>query len=245
MTAEQCNSNLKSALPLLDKARLGARAYVGWLLVNPTFCSERDQLLTTRGPYIDQFALPGIIVNDGATTLFPPEPAPAAFPAAQRFAQAWRNFYIRWQLDGMAGPLLPVPVMSHYVGFPHGLSLNRYRQSNAMLSLAPTSPLPDAETFRQLAENGMGRRNGANHLSNWYEIVKNGNRQRARQIERYARIATVAHCWRVLIDHYGRLPKRTFTHLIAAFADHLNIPVPTVGPELRMVGKMADAGRTK
>ncbi len=204
----RARSGIAQAEEALNQDHDGLSAYVGWLLVTPTFLKERDSIMDSWASYIRHFGIPEAIHNDNAQLHFTPSHRETdAFPEQQAFVQTWKKFFIRWHLTGMAGPYLPIPVANHQHLFPCGLTINDYRKSTAGMSISPTQPLPNATELRVKVERLSGMHRGEGHLSPWYEIVEIANQQKAKSLATYKRRLCFAHYWTVFQDHYGPPPR--------------------------------------
>lgn len=237
-SAEQWELNLNACLGQLEPVNRHCRAYMGWLLTNRDFLRERDLLLARWSAQIQEHGMPIPIANDHAEDMMK-EPAfsacksPATASKAE-FGTDWCAFYKRWQLSGMVGPWLPIPILAHPVAFGHGLSINSYREMATPSSYPAIAPLPDAETLRKEIEAASGRRHGPPHLRRWMEVVENANRQRDPQITQFERLSRFAHLWRVLTSRYA-IVIGCMEELRLNFADFLNVPEGTIQRDLRFI----------
>lgn len=90
---------LKTADVPLDNVHLYSRAYCGWLLSNPTFVREQQQLLARYKPQRHNDPLEWVMAVSSRVTE----------SVSPTLANEWRNFYQRWRLMELLGPSLPMP----------------------------------------------------------------------------------------------------------------------------------------
>ena len=224
---------IRKCLAIAKDDRFAAQAYLGWLRSDSSFQQELQGLLKSWDRYIQRFGLPATIMTNGVSALLPRLRAQKGYSELPGFGLAWSSFYERWQLTGMVGPLLPIPVMSHWTGFGCGLSDNPYRQAVAPVSIPSVVPLPSARELRSRMEDLMPRRQGASHLKGWHQIVENPNHSRRVQLTKYARRFKVGHYWQVLVDHYGEFAHGIRGPVRDALAEFLNVPSETMREDIR------------
>ena len=88
------------------------RGYCGWLLTNPQFLKEHEELFDEWSDQILRHGVPGMgSVVRGTTTNR--DFVSTATGSMQRFLVAFENFFVRWRLEGMGAPMVPRPLGPH------------------------------------------------------------------------------------------------------------------------------------
>ncbi|MDB5356908.1 MAG: hypothetical protein JWN24_3361 [Phycisphaerales bacterium] len=207
-------SSLESLGSRLSRLHTNSRGYCGWLLTNSQFLEEHDALFEKWAEQIRTYDLPKIAPL-GAEVLLQDTSEPA--PQCRDYANAFFRFLERWQLGDLAGPYLPEPVQFQ---FPVLLSDQRRRLVRAggtLLCVPKSSPVPDRELLREMAEDAHGRQQAPEHLRGWARVVDGSNRAKTR-IARYARLFVLQHYWAVLHHRWGERLRGHNERLHAAFA---------------------------
>ena len=94
------------------------RGYAGWLLTNREFLDEHDAIFSKWSVMVQRWGLNnlGIFLPKGYLSqgLDPTED-----PKWPAYSKEFENFFIRWRLQGMAAPYLPIPLQPLMAGvFP-------------------------------------------------------------------------------------------------------------------------------
>lgn len=121
MTLGQAQNGIDSCLDLMDPVLLRVQGYVGWLLTNPQFIAERDQL---RNDWDRAVAALGAIpaypvrVVDDPNVVQPPS---GADDVTNTFVSDFNMFYERWTLQSLVTWDLPMPLGANLTGHRHQL----------------------------------------------------------------------------------------------------------------------------
>jgi hypothetical protein len=129
-----------------------ARGYCGWLLTNPLFLAEHDQLLGRWADEVFDHWLPPLAGS------LPRGPSDAAPPD---MAADFAAFHARWRLAGLAAPYLPLPLA------PQVPALGRRDPGptgGVTIFLPDTFPVPSRDELRDAIEDAL---RGASARPTW------------------------------------------------------------------------------
>jgi hypothetical protein len=90
-----------------------SRGYAGWLITNRQFQQEQDDLITRWESVIRTNGFPGPLIS---ATAIPKEYPVAADSNLVDFVHDYDALCIRWRLNGIVGPDLPVPMQPMLAG---------------------------------------------------------------------------------------------------------------------------------
>jgi hypothetical protein len=130
----------------LSASALVARGYCGWLLTNPIFLAEHEELLAKHQPAISQYGLgaAGALrlsdVPDARELGLSPAPNDAQALAHDLSATA-----VRWQLEGFAGPYLPLPLRPQVPLLSLDLVTHVMQSGGSMMYLPYIYPVPSRD----------------------------------------------------------------------------------------------------
>jgi hypothetical protein len=198
----------------LEAFRASARAYCGWLLTNPEFLREHDEILSRWAGIIRTQGLPEWIRLHTERVQFGVFAPEGSVPADM--ATEFTTWLLRWRLAGLTAPYLPRPLMPQA---PAPAALRNPAAGGATLFLPDTFPVPGRDELRHLMEDIL-RGTPSPHLTEWHTLVGADNRAKGR-LDRYARLFVLQHYWAVLHHRYGSILRRRVTVLKAAFARFL------------------------
>lgn len=181
-------------------AHLHTRAYCGWLLTNRQFLQEHDELVRKHLDQVRQLGLfPRLRLDSAMAEAAGFEPADEAEAA---YGDALGEFCDRWELSGLAGPYLPIPLLPQ-VPVPLPLLGQRRWTGGTLIFWPHSAPLPPRDELRSMIEDALGRRRAPDHLREWVEQVGANNPAR-RKDNRYIRVFVVQHYLRALyLRHPG------------------------------------------
>ncbi len=214
-----------------------ARGYLGWLLLNPQFIDEHDELIQTHETVIARwgtanFGLP--VPPPGFDEL--PATLQDAFHAADaRFVE----FFCRWRLHGLAAPYLPNPLQPLLAGRMPTIELQRHLQTGGLFVVPDTFPVPSRDEFRGMLDDAL-HSSPPSHLAEWMKLIAAGNTGK-QAIVRFARLFELQHYWRVLHSRHPHPLRRRSTLLKEALASFLQVNEKAVHRDLieirRRLGK--------
>lgn len=197
------------------------KGYLGWLLTNPQFIEEHDDLYSEYAAILSKWGsepkrLPL------SETLFGVVSGrdPYQDPRWNDFSQERNDFYFRWRLTEMRGPYLPIPLGSHTnLTVPVSYFLWSERMTG-LYFLPDIVPMPSREEFRLSVNESRRRIDDADQLREWKRIIA-GDNQGKNQIDRFARVFKLQHYWRILGDRHETALRKSTSKLEAAFASYL------------------------
>jgi hypothetical protein len=211
-----------------------AKGYLGWLMLNPVFLEEQNELLQKWHREIEKLGLPQLAL---ATTGKPPKKItrkmPPRFPA---FFEQFEQFYLRWRLLGLATPNLPIPLTPQTPLPAPILAMGPMNRVGSLFFVPDTYPIPSRDQLRNLLEDSLRHRREEEHLSEWSKIVSGKNSAKNR-IERYARLFEMQHYVRILTERHSELMEGHVHELEAALAKFLDCRPPTIHRDLSFIRK--------
>lgn len=210
-----------------------ARGYLGWLLLNPLFLDEHDELVSS---------CEHVIVRHGVAEFGLPTPPPgfedlptaaqAEFRAAdERFGE----FFCRWRLQGLAAPYLPIPLQPLFASRLPAVALHRHLQTGGLFVVPDTFPVPSRGEFREMLDDTLHGSPPA-HLADWMKTIAAGNTGK-QTIARYGRLFEFQHYWRVLHHRHRKTFRRRGAVLKDALAAFMQVQVKTIDRDLHEIRK--------
>lgn len=188
-----------------------AQAYAGWLLANPMFIREHDQLL-------------GRLQTMSGSQQSDPNLLDVVLPIGQSgysadIAGEWACFCSRWRLTGLAGPYLPIPAEPSCQLLPEAKALQQTYAAGSVLHLPdiyPRSVLPQLVGPESTTDVQQ-------HLEDWSTIIDAGNRNKAKPIDRLGHQLVVHHLWRVLQTRHPHAIRRKKKAISTVLADYIQM----------------------
>jgi hypothetical protein len=202
------------------------RGFVGWLMTQPVFLAEHDELLSRHWEMLQAYGFPQ-----------PMEIAPAEnaeklteSPSDSEWVSEFRKFYSRWRLQTLAAPGLPVPLAPRapdvvgrcHPGLPEGIQ---------SLSVPDITPLPGKGTVVETLEDALRGTTPPDNLKGWMDIVRRDNTTR-NQISVFERRFRLQHYWRVLQHRHRDALTRKKKVLTGVFAESLGTSEDTISGDL-------------
>ena len=198
---------------MADLGQRCAPRLAGWLALNPQFVQDQHAFFQAHLQDARQFGL------EGPSPLPTDPPATAGTPHARYvlFANDRDRHLRHWQLQGLAGPYLPVTP-----GIQTPVLTPQLTQSQLGMSIFIPNvfPLPDRDQLRQLIEHAMGRPAAPAHLQEWMSLVSADTVSKS-QISRYGRVFILQHYWRVLFSRHAAALEGSVGKVKRAFASFL------------------------
>lgn len=209
--------------------------YAGWLLASPTFLKEHDALFAEWKEEISEWGIPraGLLVAD-RTRLEGMERIED--PKIVRFVDAFHDFCVRWRLNGLAAPYLPVPVEPQLSGdFPMTV-LQQLRGVGGIFFVPDTFPIPSRDQLRQVLDDSLHAGGSPEHLREWMGFIRRDNSARNR-ISRFARLLEVQHYWKILHQRHATVLSRkgAVNRVHQAFAAFFDIGTKMLAGDLRLL----------
>lgn len=228
--AEEWMSKAPSAYEFYTEA---LQAFFGWLMTNPTFVQERDELFAR---WADAVKLYGIPRSSLSVFRLWPSVCRAAYRDRerwQRFHLEFDAFYARWRLQQLLTKELPcpLPVQIPLVAVPSTLLPSGSRAVSVYLP--DITPLPTGHRLEAwLAEHLSPQADG--HLAEWGRISR-WNRPHDREIEHFARVFILHHFWTVVARRYPTTMAKQESRIKVAFARFLDLELRTLCNDLKFI----------
>ena len=199
--------------------------YCGWLMTNRQFLEEHRTLFGEWKNEIVEHGIPimGTVVRD-ATAI--PE-AKQAEGRMEQFVREFEEFFIRWRLDGMPAPRVPVPMGVHLPVCDLRPVLGHMREGGKTFFFPDIFPVPSRDELRDAIENVLRQVGTTKHLEEWHEMVHSDNVAKI-QISRCARLFRAQHHVRSLYARHGAALHRKKSALIDTLAEHLHVSKETI-----------------
>jgi hypothetical protein len=207
------------------------RAYSGWLMTNPQFLGELDELLATWSPMVRRWGFDrlGIVLPTGG--MFLPGDDPTADVSWGGYSGAFEQFFGRWRLRGMGAPYLPVPLEPLMSGrFPLSV-LQQVMNSGGAFVLPDIYPVPSRDQLRGMLDDALHRSDGRDHLTEWMGLIAKDKAVKTPLIK-FGRLFEVQHYCRLLHQRHAAALKRKMQHVNAALARFLRTTSSTIKQDL-------------
>ncbi len=212
-----------------------ARAYVGWLITNRQFVEEHDVLITTWGPQILEWHLESagqLLVATGPTPF--PQVAVEEVAGRRAFDDAVRAFLIRWRLLKIAALDMPIPHLPLMSGSVPISILDQMARAGGVFSYPDIFPVPARDELRNMIIDTGRSQGDSDHLAEWRK--KSSPRNPAKnQLERFARIRTLCHYWRVLHARHAATLKRKTDGLNHALGEYFGVGEKTIRTDVSLI----------
>lgn len=213
--------------PALSRFRAG---YAGWLLTNPQFLREHDELLGNHLEVIRRYG----ICNAGSlapTARGGLHEARLEDPAWPPFDEACRALFQRWRLWGLAGPYLPEPLMPLMAGIFPWSAIERLMDAGGIFFLPDTMPIPSRDQLRLMLDSTLHKGPKPDHLEAWLHLVRAGNSAR-NQLDRESRLFPLTHFFSLLQDRHASALDRNLGRTEAAFAEFFQVSKSSIHTDL-------------
>jgi hypothetical protein len=209
------------------------RGYAGWLMTNRQFLAEHDELLAAWAQMIRKWGLDrlGILLPHGISL---PGNDPTADPQWPGYGAAFEAFFLRWRLQGLAAPRLPVPLQPLMAGvFPASI-LPQVMRAAGVFCIPDTYPIPSRDELRGMLEDSLHGSGRPEHLVEWMTIIA-GHNAAKKPIPRYARLFEVQHYWRVLHQRHPEALRRKGEVVKRAIASFLGTSEGAIHSDLLVI----------
>lgn len=211
------------------------RAYTGWLLTNPQFLGELDELLKTWAVMVRRWGFDRLGIVLPKSGLIPGDD-PTADERWAGYSFAFEQFFARWRLRGMAAPYLPVPLEPLMAGrFPVSV-LHQIMNSGGAFVLPDIYPIPSRDQLRALLEDALHRSTAPDHLDEWRKLIASDNTAK-KPFVRYARLFEVQHYYRNLQQRHARALGGELASVKAALASFLGAAARTINDDLKFLNR--------
>jgi hypothetical protein len=232
MTVAQANSMLRVGDSRSRKYFQVAQGYAGWLMTNPIFVREHDDLLRAFQIEIQRVGLPGLArpIGNGVADRFELQ----RHRSPNQYFEQLQAFCLRWRLSGLAAPNLPMPLQPQTPVPAPLAALGPMNNVGALFYLPDTYPVPGREELRNMMEESLRGAESPEHLADWTKLIRSKNPAK-NQIVRFGRIFELQHYCRILQERNPEAIRRRQGHLESALAKFMNVSADTVHQDLLRV----------
>ena len=176
-----------------------SRSYLGWLLSNRQFINEHDGLVNEWGSEIRKWRFP----NRGVLAVPDTQIRDAIHEIRiQQFDAAFEKFFIRWRLQGLVAPYVPVPLSPLFAGGVPASMLHLLENTGAVFYIPDTFPVPSRDQLLGMLDDALHAGQAPEHLDEWMQIVRRDNSAKA-ELQTWSRLFEVQHYWRILKQRHS------------------------------------------
>lgn len=235
LSEQQISENLRTANERLLSFAEIACGYAGWLMTNPTFLSELDALIADFGTQMHKW---------GTATVGLPIPStqpsgpfnPTAEQGWDEYDTAVLEFCVRWRLQGLAGPRIPIPMRPMMGGqFPLAIVAQLMR-AGGVFNWPDTFPVFARDELREMLTDALRRPESSEHLAGWHDIIGSSNKAK-NQIGSFERRFRLQHFWRLLRERHADVFSRRLNRIERAFAAYFGITESTIHLDRAAIAK--------
>lgn len=237
----QLAHKLEVLQPRLQRGISALRGYVGWLMTNPQFLSERDALLRD---WSDVISDRGLLLS-GPTVRQKPQNSPQIEivydKRSKEYVDALDKFFKRWRLLHLVTPELPEP-LSPQIGDVDVASLLTNRAGCGVVSFQPdTMPIPPRDDLRDSIEDARAGPDQV-HLGEWLAMVHKSKESR-NAIRGFEIKFVLNHYWNVIRSRYATLFDGNIGNVEKSLAEFLKLKISAVRNHRRVIARRLAAAR--
>jgi hypothetical protein len=209
--------------------------YAGWLMTNPTFLSEFDALREEFGQQMNEWGTSIVGLPIPST-----QPAGLFNPTGEQgwneYDTAVLEFCVRWRLQGLAGPRIPIPMRPMMGGhFPLSV-VEQLMRAGGVFNWPDTFPIFARDELRELLTTALQRPESSEHLSEWHHIISSSNKAK-NQIGPFERRFRLQHFWRLLRERHAKAFNRRLNRIERAFAEYFGVDETTIRLDRTVISK--------
>ncbi|MCA9179347.1 MAG: hypothetical protein KDB14_33045 [Planctomycetales bacterium] len=206
-----------------DVEELGrySRGYCGWLMTNKQFLDEHDKLYSNGRNQSPRSEL------DAA--------------ARQNLRDEYDAFLVRWRLQSVVAPYLPVPCKPLFAGGLLANDIQHLMNTGGVFYLPDVMPMPSRDQLRSRLDDALHRGDRPQHLQEWLEIVRAGNTAR-NQMDPFARMFELQHYWRLLRERHADAIHRKIGDLANAFSSVFGVSSQRIKSDLAAIRRRLGPG---
>lgn len=232
-TPAQARQLARSATERLAEINGPRRAYLGWLLTNPQFLREHEDL---HRQFDNQLEDQGYPQPRQASSRRPDE----RLVDSERWIGGCREFYVRWRLQSLILPHLPMP-LPFQIPVIEDPATGSAREGVVTCSIPDIYPTRGRGLIDATMEDALRGRGAPEHLQEWFQIVRRSSAT-ANVLPMYARWFRLQHYWRLLHRRYPEPLHRKKRVLIEVFATFFEISSDTIKSDLRRIEERLGSG---
>lgn len=232
-TPAQARQLARAATKRLAETDGPRRAYLGWLLTNPQFLKEHEDLHRQFDNHLESQGYPQ---PRQSSRQLPEELIVENKP----WIGGCREFYVRWRLQSLTLPHLPVPL-------PFQIPVMEDPATGSAREGVVTSSIPDIYPTRgrglidATMEVALRGGKAPEHLQEWFQIVRRSSAT-ANVLPMYHRWFRLQHYWRLLHRRYPEPLHRKKQVLTEVFATFFEIGFDTIKSDLRRIEDRLGSG---
>jgi len=225
---EKILQQLKEADDLLFRQRQG---YLGWLLGNSEFITDRDEFVRRHRQQIRENGIP-------QATFAHLDHQHVTKTTHKTDARNWevqfRTLCRKWRLETFAGPRLPIPRHPDVPAMtPGALAENLLDDGIATVRIPDVCPMPGRGLLADQIDGVLAPQSSQpDHLAEWLRIVSRSNSSR-NTIATYARRFQVQHYVRVLYSRHADALHRGGEKVREALAAFLDLDEEVIRKDMR------------
>lgn len=235
LTQQQIDEILRDVNKRLLSFSEIACGYAGWLMTNPQFLAELDELLVRFQPQMQRWGT--TLVGLPIPSTQPPGPFnPTSEEGWAEYDSGILEFCVRWRLQGLAGPRIPVPMRPMMSGqFPLSI-VQQLMRAGGVFNWPDTFPLYARDELRDLLDSALRTSDSTEHLQGWRSITDSTNKSK-NQINTFERLFRLQHFWRLLRERHPDRFNRRLNRIETAFAEYLGVDVTTIRLDRKRIGE--------
>ena len=214
----EANEGLREADKQLNAFARNAGGYAGWLMTNTQFVAELGELNKQFKHEMARWGTEQVGLR--------PSSLPTTSNSNAKSLDSWTAyetaiiaFCVRWRLQGLAGPRVPVPMRPMMAGqFPLSI-VEQLMRAGGVFNWPDTYPIHSRDEMRELLSNALGLFDDEKeHLRGWLKIIAPQSRTK-NQINAFHRRFLLQHYWRLLQQRHPLTLKRRIERVDFAFAE--------------------------
>ncbi len=200
--------------------------YAGWLVTNPEFLAERDQLFTTWKTFVKKEGVP----RSGPTTFGNLEHTTLARKVTNSgvvgFLKAFENFYARWRLQHLVTRELPQPLAPQIPLLTPLAPLTHMKTGGVTLYQPDTMPIPGRDRLIDVLTD-VRHLQANDHLAGWLKLSRR-DRSSDHSMQAVGQEFRLHHYWSILEQRHPTALERNVGRAQEAFGEFLGVDSATV-----------------
>lgn len=200
--------------------------YSGWLMTNPLFLSELAVLTSELHEQINEWGTEMVGLPIPSSQPFG-RTNPTNNEGWQEYDSTMLEFCIRWRLQGLVGPRIPIPMQPMMSGTFPLIIVKQLMRAGGVFNWPDTFPLFARDELRDLLASALQLTGSTEHLEEWHSIIAPSNRAK-NQIATFERYFRFRHFWLLLRERHPEVFGQRLTRIAQSFADYMGVEVSTI-----------------